>query len=144
MVFRSGSDRGYEIWQDFKNLPVISVAPVRRPKLDESGADYSFEQEKEMMKDKMRTVLRIAATWHHRDLCIGAFGAGPTFRHPIHQLAVMWKTLLFTEDEFDGAFDNIVFAIESTPGNSASTQASDFEVFKQEFDASNVFRTAYK
>lgn len=145
MIFRAGPDAGYALWPDFKVLPIISVAPVRRPKLDESGANYSFDQERELMKEKMRTILRIAATWHHRDICLGAFGAGPSFRHPVHQLAVMWRQVLFAEKEFHGAFDNVVFAIESAaPTHPKSTSETDYDVFKQEFDASNVFRTAHR
>ena len=132
------------MWSEFKWLPVISVAPIRRPKLDESGENYSFEQEKELMKEKIRIVLRIAHTWNHRDLCIGAFGAGPGFRNPVKQLASMWRDILFSEPEFQDAFSNIVFAIESTGGGSPSTTISDYEVFKKEFDASKVIPTIYR
>jgi uncharacterized protein (TIGR02452 family) len=132
------------MWQDFKCLPVISVAPIRRPKLDGSGQNYSFEEEKQLMEDKMRTVLRIAATWNHRDLCIGPFGAGPAFRHPVHHLAAMWKHILFSEAEFKGAFDNVVFAIESDAGNDSSSQQTGYDVFVKEFDPSNIFKTPYR
>ena len=121
------------MWQDFKSLPVISVPPVRRPKLDETGTEYSFDQEKELMKDKIRTVLRIAAAWHHRYLCIGAFGAGPGFRNPVDQLARMWEDVLFNEAEFQGVFTSVVFAIESAAGSSSGTQKTDYEVFNQVF-----------
>jgi len=140
-VFRSGPDRGYAVWPEFESLPVISVAPIRRPKLDESGRNYSFEQEKELMKDKIRTALRIAAYYHHRDLCVGAFGAGPGFRNPVHQLAIMWREILFSEPEFQGVFSKVVFAIEKPPAGSNSNEESDHDVFKREFDANNLFKT---
>jgi uncharacterized protein (TIGR02452 family) len=136
VVFRSGPDRAYGIWADFKCLPVISVAPVRRPKLDESGHDYSFAQEKELMKEKMRTVLRIASTWNHRDICIGSFGSGHGFKNPVKQLAAMWKELLFNEEEFHGAFDNVTFAVEAmeSDGSGSPKPSKDLEIFKQEFN----------
>ncbi|MCJ1252120.1 hypothetical protein MMC30_009358 [Trapelia coarctata] len=140
VVFRSGPDGSYAIWPEFKSLPVISVAPIRRPKLDESGRNYSFEQEKELMKDKIRTALRIAAYYHHRDLCVGAFGAGPGFRNPVNQLAVMWREILFCEAEFQGVFTNVVFAIEKPTAGSSSGEESDHDVFRREFNASNVFK----
>ena len=143
-MFRSGPDRAYALWKDFKSLPVISVAPVRRPKLEESGLEYSFDEEKELMKEKMRTVLRIAAAWHHRDLCMGPFGVGPAFRNPVHQIAAMWRALLFTEPEFQGIFDNVVFAVESTVGGNAKGGMTDYEVFSQEFHPSNVVQTTYR
>ncbi len=143
MVFRSGPDKGYHIWKEFKALPIISVAPIRRPKLDESGADYSFSQEKELMKEKMRAVLRIAAARQHSDLCIGAFGVGYGFRNPAKQVASMWRELFFGEQEFQGAFSNIVFALESSSGSSKGN-LSDLEIFREEFDPSNTHRTSYR
>lgn len=144
MVFRSGPDKGYQIWKEFKALPIISVAPIRRPKLDESGVDYSFSQERELMKEKMRTVLRIAAARQHVDLCIGAFGVGFGFRNPAKQVACMWRELLFGEQEFQGAFSNIVFALESTACGSSKGTMSDFEIFRKEFDPSNTHKTSYR
>lgn len=144
MVFRSGPDKGYTVWKTWRALPVISVAPIRRPKLDESGMDYSFSQERELMKEKMRTVLRIAATRQHPDLCIGAFGVGFGFRNPAFQVASMWRELLFSDKEFQGAFGNIVFALESTTNTASKGGMTDLEVFKKEFDPSNTHRTTYR
>lgn len=144
VVFRSGPDRAYSLWKDFKSLPVISVAPVRRPKLEESGLEYSFDEEKELMMEKMRAVLRIAAAWRHRNLCMGPFGVGPAFRNPVHQIAAMWRALLFTEPEFQGVFDNVVFAVESAASGNAKGGMTDYDVFNQEFHPSNVVQTAYR
>lgn len=145
VVFRSGYEAGYGVWSDPSWLPVVAVPPVRRPKLDDSGEDYSFAQEKELMKEKIRIVLRIAgAERYHRDVCIGAFGAGGGFRNPAKQLARMWKDVLFGEDEFKGFFSNIVFAIEETPSHLPQPKPSDFEIFKQEFDPSNVCKTEFR
>lgn len=101
VIFRSGPDR-YQIWQEWMALPVISVAPVRRPKLDATGEKYSFSQEKDLMKEKIRTSLRIAVYYKHSDICLGAFGVGPGFRNPAHEVAIMWKDILFNEAEFKG------------------------------------------
>jgi len=143
VVFRDGPEL-YEVWKEFKALPVISVAPVRRPKLDEAGTKYSFEQEKELMMDKMRTVLRIAAHYGHRDLCLGAFGVGPMFKNPVKEVALMWKTLLFHQDEFDGAFSNVVFAIENPHAENGKGRGSAYEVFNHVFSPAAIFHTKYK
>src|ERR1700689_3869618 len=60
VVFRDGPEK-YQVWQEYKGmqnssssilsfsilthaaLPVISVCPVKRPKLDSSGKKYSFK-----------------------------------------------------------------------------------------------------
>ena len=138
VVFR-GAPEQYEVWSSFKYLPVISVAPVRRPKLDQSGTKYSFEQEKALMLDKMRTVLRIAAWYQHKDICIGAFGIGPIFRNPAREVAEMWKSLFIDEEEFNGVFENIVFAIESEEQGSPRGGASVHEIFNEVFAPSNLF-----
>lgn len=138
VVFRSRAENGYTIWKEFKPLPIISVAPIRRPKLDDTGSNYSFDQEKELMKEKMRMVLRIAAIQQHRDLCMGAFGVGPGFRNPVTQVASMWRELLFSEEEFKGLFTNVVFAIECTTNTNSKGGLSDHDVFKREFDPSIV------
>ncbi|KAL9580961.1 MAG: hypothetical protein Q9212_004179 [Teloschistes hypoglaucus] len=144
VVFRSGPEDNYAPWSRFKTLPVISVAPVRRPKLDESGTDYSFDQEREIMKDKMRSVLRIAVYHQRHDLCMGAFGVGPGFRNPVSQIASMWKELLFDEVEFRGVFSNVVFAIENNADNSSKDGFTDHEIFKREFDPSNIVKTNFR
>ena len=144
VVFRSTGDKGYSVWKDFKSLPIISVAPIRRPKLDESGENYSFEQEKELMKEKMRNVLRIAAFWHHTDLCMGAFGVGPSFRNPVRQVALMWKDILFLEPEFQGLFENIVFAVETTAADHSKGGPTDHDTFKEIFDPKNIVRTSFR
>lgn len=145
-VFRGTPEQDYATFEtaDITSLPVISVAPVRRPKLDETGTKYSFLQEKELMMEKMRTVLRIASYCGHRNLVLGAFGLGPIFRNPTREVARMWRILLFGEEEFHGVFTDIVFAIDSSmvspPSKSGKTDA---EVFREELDPSAIFPTRY-
>ncbi|KAF2814878.1 uncharacterized protein BDZ99DRAFT_515643 [Mytilinidion resinicola] len=141
VVFRDASEP-YTIWKEFKDLPVISVAPVRRPKLDESGKHYSFDQERELMKEKMRTVLRIAAYCSHRELCLGAFGVGSIFRNPVEEVASMWRALLFHDPEFQGVFTNVVFAVEKNPPGYVRGGEHDYEAFVEAFDPKKVFPTA--
>lgn len=125
-------------------LPVISVAPVRRPKLNETGANYSFAQEKELMREKMRSVLRIASYCGHTSVCIGAFGVGPVFRNPVGEVAKMWRKLLFEEEEFHGVFTDVVFAIDNSLAGSTSKGAvSEIDVFRKEFDPATIFPTRY-
>ena len=144
-VFRDGPDNNYTPWKDIKCLPVVSVAPVRRPKLDETGTQYSFAAEKELMMEKMRAVLRIVSYCGHSSICMGAFGVGPVFRNPVGEVAKMWRRLLFEEEEFCGVFADVVFAIENSPsGGSSKTGLSDLDMFRREFDPSNIFQTQYR
>jgi uncharacterized protein (TIGR02452 family) len=144
VLFRDGTAH-FLPWAatEWKSLPVISVAPVRRPKLDESGMRYSFVQERDLMLDKMRTVLRIAAMYNHSSLVLGAFGVGHIFRNPAREVAKMWRQLLFHDDEFSGVFANVVFAVQTNqPGNGRAGSA-EHEVFQDEFDPSKIFESKY-
>lgn len=150
VVFRSGPDR-YQVWQEFKALPVISVAPVRRPKLDTTGKKYSFEQERELMREKIRTALRIAVYYRHPSICLGAFGCSSYFRNPNREVAQLWKEILFSEtSEFRGHFQDVVFAIESDGGSTSSSKSgkksykSDIDVFREVFDPAKLFKAAYQ
>jgi uncharacterized protein (TIGR02452 family) len=134
----------YTIFQEMEHLPVISVAPVRGPRLKGGGTIYSFFEEQEHMKRKMRTVLRIAAYYNHKSLVIGAFGLGHNFRNPAREVAIMWRGLLYQEEEFRGVFQDVVFCIDSDPaGPPANAKDSDFAIFKDELSASKIFPTQY-
>ena len=109
---------------------------MRRPKLNSAASDYAFAAEKELMKDKLRAGLRIAAAGGHDSLCVGAFGVGAGFRNPVPPLAAMWRDVLFGEPEFKDAFANICFAFEGAQ--------TELEVFKREFDPSNVCKTSFR
>lgn len=102
---------------------------------------YSFDEERELMKDKMRTILRIAAKWNHKDICLNAFGVGSIFRNPARPVAEIWRQLLFQEEEFRGVFSNVVFAVDcSTNGASKS----DLDIFQYVFHPSQIFQTTYR
>ncbi|KAF4624801.1 hypothetical protein G7Y89_g13368 [Cudoniella acicularis] len=159
VVFRNGPDK-YESWQEYKALPIISVCPVRRPKLDNSGKKYSFKQEKELMRDKIRTALRIAVYYNYSNICIGSFGLGPNFRNPTEEIALMWRDAFLKDPEFQNHFEDVVFAFENPEGpgaassssksssskssssksstSSKSAAVSDLEIFKHVFKPMNI------
>jgi len=141
-------------------IPIISVCPVKRPKLDTSEKKYSFKQEKELMRDKIRTVLRIAIYYGYKNLCIGTFGLGPGFRNPPEEVALMWLEAFLKDPEFQNHFQDVVFAFQNPEGPNApisssskssskasssksssaskSTASSDLEIFKRVFKPANI------
>ncbi|RFU27702.1 hypothetical protein B7463_g8646, partial [Scytalidium lignicola] len=160
VVFRSGPDK-YQVWQEYKALPIISVPPVKRPKLSAAGT-YSFAQERELMREKIRTALRIAVYYGYPNVCISSFGLGPGFRNPPEEVAVMWQDAFLRDPEFVGWFGDVVFAFDppegegskgspkakgssssSSSGKEKSTAASDLEVFKHIFKPA-VIHDAFK
>jgi len=79
IVLRAGHEAEYSLWPEceWTAISVVSVAAVRRPKVDETGS-YSFSEERELQKEKMKTILRIAAWNGHINLVLGGFGScGP-------------------------------------------------------------------
>jgi len=147
-------------------LPIISVCPVKRPKLNGSGKKYSFQDEKELMKDKLRTALRIAVYYGYPNICIGTFGLGSGFGNPPEEVAIMWRDLFLKDPEFVGHFNDVVFAFEppegplgasssssssskssskhsSSSSSSRSSVSSALDIFKHAFKPS-VIHEAYK
>ena len=106
------------------------------------------------MEDRIRTALRIAVYYEHRNLVIGSFGLGPGFRNPTEEVAKMWRYAFLSDPEFQGHFEDIIFAFENPEGpgvlSSSSTKssskssssknsaASDLEVFRNVFKPMNI------
>jgi uncharacterized protein (TIGR02452 family) len=89
----------------------VSVAALNRPKLIHgclSPADGA------VMREKVRTILRVAHAHGHSTVILGAFGCG-AYGNPPLQTAGIFRDVL-QEDEFSGAFRRIVFAILDGPG----------------------------
>ncbi|KAF2667203.1 hypothetical protein BT63DRAFT_442180 [Microthyrium microscopicum] len=135
IVFRDGAD-DYKPRDMPKCLPVVSVAPVRRPKLNASGSSYTFQQERELMLEKMRTILRIAAHCQHQAICLGPFGTGSMFRNPPAEVAEMWKQLLFNDLEFRGRFHTVIFAIDP------KLFKEEYPIFSAAFEVEVIFPLA--
>lgn len=94
-------------------VSVVSVAAVRGPVIarDHDGNErYKNIEDRTLMKQKMRTVLRIAAKSGHRRLVLGALGCG-AFGNPREEVVECWKETL-QEHEFGGGWwEEIVFAV---------------------------------
>ncbi|KAK6497699.1 hypothetical protein TWF481_012102 [Arthrobotrys musiformis] len=128
-VIRGGPEQNYALWadSDWRSVSVISVSPVRRPKLDESGSSYSFPQERELQREKMRAVLRMAAYQGISDICLSPFGCG-SYKNPVEEVCQIWKELLLGRgSEFEGWFRNVLFAVADGKGE------RNWEVFMRYF-----------
>lgn len=144
MIFRDGEKTNHKVYDQYHDIPVISVAPIRGPRLDVSGSEYSFPEEKELMESKMKAVLRTAAWAGIPKLCIAAFGIGPIFKNPARVTAMMWKQLLFHDQEFYGAFEDIVFAIDTSSHSASKTLMADLDVYREVFHPSSVVPSQYR
>jgi uncharacterized protein (TIGR02452 family) len=143
-VFREGERGSYKPYEQYQDIAVISVAPIRGPRLDVSGIKYSFPEEEELMESKMKAILRTAAWAQIPRLCIAAFGIGPVFKNPARKTAEMWKQLLFHDQEFYGAFEDIVFAIDTSSSSASKTTQADLDAYREVFHPSNVVPSQYR
>lgn len=113
-VFRENAAKNHKVmWTDRVDLlpevSVISMAAESDPHLNKAKDDYATTLSRDLMQNKMRLILRVAANAYHRRLVLGAIGCG-VFGHPPRRIAELWLDVL-SEEEFGGWFETIVFAV---------------------------------
>ena len=126
--FRAPRDEGYALYDSPFKAAVISVASLNfNPKHGHSTLVDGLisDADREIIKEKIRTILRIGALNGHDSLVLGALGCG-AFCTPPAQMARLFHAVL-DEPEFDGRFSRIVFAIIDTPNS------NNFKPFQKEF-----------
>ena len=118
-------------------VSVVSVAAVRSPAIvkDHDGNErYEKVKDRDAMKGKMRTVLRVAAKNKHRELVLGALGCG-AFGNPTAQVVECWKET-FRETEFlDGWWNSVIFAVMD---GGTSKGRGNYGTFLKELDGLEV------
>jgi uncharacterized protein (TIGR02452 family) len=94
---------------------MISVAAVFRPPLSFFGNDFERVEDKENMRERIKTLFRVLVWSGKRSLVLSALGCG-AFRNPPEAVAKLFKEVL-QEDEFCGKFHGIWFAILDRKGS---------------------------
>lgn len=126
--FRGTREEGYVLLDEPFKAAVISVASLNyNPKHGHNTLDNGNipEADKPILKEKIRTILRIGALKGHDSLVLGALGCG-AFCTPPAQMARLFHQVL-DEQEFEGRFRKIVFAIIDSPSS------NNFKPFQKEF-----------
>jgi uncharacterized protein (TIGR02452 family) len=116
--FRGTRDEGYALLDEPFKAAVISVASLNyNPKHGHNQLDDGNipESDKPILKEKIRTILRIGALKKHDSLVLGALGCG-AFCTPPAQMAHLFHQVL-DEPEYRGRFKKIVFAIIDSPSS---------------------------
>jgi uncharacterized protein (TIGR02452 family) len=109
-VFRGSEKNGYCLLQQPYKTSFVSVPALNHPELvKKNGLYYIADALVEPTKEKIRTILRISGKYRHDSLVLGAFGCG-AFANPPNHMAQLFKEV-FCEDEFNGVFKSVVFAI---------------------------------
>ena len=88
------------------------MPPERWPKLNQNGTKYSFQEERELVKNKLRAALTICA-WHSiSSVVIGDFGLGNGYRNPPQELAELWREVLLYDPVLRGRIQTVAFVFE--------------------------------
>ncbi|KLJ08436.1 hypothetical protein EMPG_16122 [Blastomyces silverae] len=128
LVIRANMDEGEHKLLDLSQpdkLPVVGVISVaalcvpevRTREVPGLGVRqvYKDPADREIMKEKMRVVLRTAVVNQHRRLVLGALGCG-AFENPKEEVADCWAEV-FEEREFSGGWwESIIFAVMDDRG----------------------------
>eukprot|EP00392_Amoebophrya_sp_AT5.2_P001499 g1501.t1 len=116
-----GSESDHE---DVSAMPCCAVLTVAA---QDVGREPPFDAQ--LLREKARTILHMAATNGHNAVVLGAFGCG-YFRNPAKVVAATFNELL-RAGEFAEAFDVVVFAVPDRCGqNNFDEFASVFKVLE--------------
>lgn len=88
------------------------MPPTRWPKLTDGGKKYSFSEERELVRNKIRAALRICAYHGFDYVVVGDFGLGNGFRNPPRELAEVWREVLLWDTDLRGQFVSVAFVFE--------------------------------
>ena len=113
--------------EDWKSLPVCSLPPMRWPKLTQNGTKYSFANEREMVKAKLRGALRVCAYNNCTAVVIGDFGLGNAHRNPPQELAELWREVFLYDPDLRGRIRYAAFVFEDTSQSTAQLILDDLE-----------------
>ena len=132
-VFRTNEQQGYALLDEPWRVNMISVAGMNNPRLvDECGETRIASELVEGVKNKIRTIFRIAIDNHQGNLVLGALGCG-AFHNPPRHVAELFRDVL-CEKEFEGAFENICFAVKADHNSRGD---SNYIAFRDVLDGFN-------
>jgi hypothetical protein len=101
------------------------VPPPRWPKLTQNGTKYSFADERDMVKEKLRGALRICAYNNYSTIVIGDFGLGNGYRNPPQELAELWREVFLYDPDLRGRIKNVAFVFEDPTQSTAQLILDD-------------------
>lgn len=124
-IFRGNEETGYPLLEKSWQANFIAVAGMNSPEIViENGRERIAPDLTGGVKNKIRTILRIACDRGQRNLVLGALGCG-AFRNPPEHVAELFRDVL-CECEFSGAFKKICFAVKTDHN---SRQGTNFNAF---------------
>ena len=90
--------REYHDLQDPFAVTFVACPAVRKPSIDENG--YCDHAEEYLMAQRIERIYKLAYTYGHDSLVLGAFGCGAFRNPPTHIAKVFWSVI----DQYAGFF----------------------------------------
>jgi len=109
-------------------LSMIACPGLKKPKLINNKLT---ENDEELLKNKIRTIFKIAIKYGHNYLILGALGCG-AWKNPPEEVARIFTEII---KEFDGVFEEIIFPIIDNHKNYLLKDIhhkSSFNIFNQQ------------
>ena len=106
-VFRAGAKDDFALLDTPYYMSFVAVAAINHPELDADG--NICQENANLTKNKMRTMLRIGLLNGHNSIVLGAFGCG-AFHNPPKHIARLFHEVI-DEKEFKDKYKLIAFAI---------------------------------
>ena len=129
-IFRENEATGYRLTDKPWKVNMIAVAGMNSPRLViKNGEERIAPELVEGVKNKIRTIFRIAYDKGQKNLILGALGCG-AFHNPPKHVAELFREIL-CEHEFFGAFQKICFAVKTSHTSKGNT---NFSAFKEILD----------
>ncbi|CCE28777.1 uncharacterized protein CPUR_02466 [Claviceps purpurea 20.1] len=109
-VYLGLREDNYKSLDPIPDLPVVSVSPVRNPRVKVNGSLYSYCTDESTMREKICGALRICLHNNYDRAVIGDFGLGDGFHNPPQVVAETWRNLLLFDPDLCGQFESVDFA----------------------------------
>ena len=122
-IFRENEKSGYKLAEYPWRVNMIAVAGMNSPRLE---GNRIIPELVEGVKNKIRTIFRIACEQGQKNLVLGALGCG-AFHNPPEHIAELFKEIIY---EFPRAFNRICFAIKS---DHRSSKGENYKAFVKIF-----------
>ena len=127
-VFRAGAKDDFALLDTPYYMSFVAVAAINHPELDAEG--NICQEDANLTKNKMRTMLRIGLLNGHDSIVLGAFGCG-AFHNPPKHIARLFHEVI-DEKEFKDKYKLIAFAILEDHN---SPRGGNLQPFVEEFNS---------
>jgi len=111
-VIKTDEKSGWQLIQNPPKISFIACPGIRNPDVitNENGEQRLNNEDIEILKNKIKTIVQCAAKYNYETIIFGALGCG-AWKNPVKHVAEIFKEVL---NELDGVILNYYFAIMST------------------------------